>query len=145
MNTVIVGIGNPTRGDDGIGHAVVDALPPLPVRIAKIHGEATEIMDFFNAQKVILVDAMVGGDEVVLIDAISTKTPHDLSNASTHAFGLSQAVELARALGDLPGELWIIAVPGLNFEHGDDLSEFAKNKIDSAVKLTLKTLGNFHA
>ena len=142
MKTAIVGIGNPTRGDDGLGHAVVEALPALPHTIVKVRGEATEIMDFFSGfERLILVDAMLNtGAGTLRINAIDDGVPRDLSSSSTHAFGLSQAIELGRALGDLPKECWIIAVSGRDFEHGAPLSDYAASNIPDAIKLILSTL-----
>ena len=42
--------------------------------------------------------------------------------SSTHAFGVADAVELARALGRLPGRLDVYAIEGASFAAGDRLS-----------------------
>jgi len=142
MKTAILGIGNPARGDDGLGHAVIDAMPALPHTLAKVRGEATEIMDYFGGfERLILVDAMVSaGARTLRINAVEDGAPRDLSSSSTHAFGLSQAIELGRALGDLPKECWIIAVAGRDFEHGAPLSDYATSHVPEAIGLILSTL-----
>ena len=42
--------------------------------------------------------------------------------SSTHAFGVSDAVELARSLDRLPGRLEVYAIEGASFVAGDRLS-----------------------
>ena len=58
---LIIGVGNPDRGDDGVGHEVIrtlreTALPDVELLIAS--GEATQ-----------LIEAWSGSDWVVVIDA----------------------------------------------------------------------------
>jgi hydrogenase maturation protease len=45
------------------------------------------------------------------------------SRVSTHAFGVAEAIELARVLHQLPPVLVIYGVEGATFELGADLSE----------------------
>jgi hydrogenase maturation protease len=54
-------------------------------------------------------------------DALARALPTGLLS-STHAFGVAEAIELARALGRLPASLTVYAIEGARFEVGQDLS-----------------------
>jgi hydrogenase maturation protease len=46
---------------------------------------------------------------------------------SSHAFGVAEGIELARALGRLPCRLIVIGIEGIRFDHGESPSaEVAK-------------------
>jgi len=129
MRTVVIGVGNPYRRDDGVGSAVADLLRDLPgVEVAQSLGETTDLMELWDgADLAILVDA-------ILVDAVRTGPArpgriHRLSvpaagcgAASTHGPGLGEAVELARVLDRLPARLVLYAVEVTDVGHGRGLS-----------------------
>lgn len=127
--TLIIGVGNPERSDDGAGREVARqlralALPAVVVREAT--GEASELLDAWNGhERVILVDASSSGRRpgtVTRFDASAAPLPAALARASTHGWGVAEAIELARALGRLPGSVVIYAIEGRSFEPGTGLS-----------------------
>ena len=59
--------------------------------------------------------------------------PIELSLSSTHAFGVADAVGLARTLGLLPRHLIVYAIEGANFDHGAPISR----KVSAALKLVV--------
>jgi hydrogenase maturation protease len=84
-----------------------------------------------------LIDAFGGADVAVVVDAVSTGarpgTLHrfDASDApvpsrelrsSTHALGIGEALELARALGRLPRRTIVFGVEGSDFLARDGLT-----------------------
>ena len=117
MLTLLVGVGNPWRGDDAAGLEVARRVRALggPVEVREIEGDASS-----------LVDAWAGSDRVAVVDAARSGaapgTVHvfraDLAPipatlcSSTHAFGVADAIELSRALGRLPRRLDVYAVEG---------------------------------
>lgn len=126
---LVIGIGNPQRGDDGAGHAVVDWLRgrlPDAVALYGQHGEATALLGAFaEAAAVWLVDASASGrapGTLRRFDAAAAPLPEDLRNFSTHGLGPAQAIELARALGQLPGRCLVHAIEGADFAAGAGLS-----------------------
>ena len=48
----------------------------------------------------------------------SSELPAELFRASTHHFGLAEAVELARAVGQLPERLVVFGIEGASFGRG---------------------------
>ncbi len=122
---LVIGIGNPWRGDDGIGHAVVDALADTPgLATAKSHGEPAELMELWQGHDpVILVDAIVTGAAPGTLHRLDAREPLPRgARYSSHGIGLAEAVELARSLGELPGTLIVHGIEPACLEDGARLS-----------------------
>ena len=129
MRIVVIGVGNPYRTDDGVGPAVVERLERRSVAnviLARSLGEATELIDLWTgADLAILVDA-------VLADPAHPGRVHRLvvhrppaergRAASSHGMDLGEAVELARVLDRLPGELVLYAVEVDRVGYGEGLT-----------------------
>ncbi len=125
---LVIGLGNPDCGDDGIGPLVARAIAEREtgVRVIERRGDALALMeDWRGAQSVVLVDAAAAVSEpgrIHRIDLAREELRRDLSLSSTHAFGMAEAIALARALGRLPPQLIVYAVEGENFAPGDPMS-----------------------
>jgi hydrogenase maturation protease len=126
---IVIGVGNPDRGDDAAGPSVARELRNLQsadIEIIEHGGEATTlIMHMDGAERVFLIDACVSGalpGDIHRFDVSSTAMPALASGFSTHGFGPAAAVELARALGQLPRRCIIYAIEGTSFETGAPLS-----------------------
>jgi hydrogenase maturation protease len=125
----VVCIGNAFRGDDGAGLEVAKLLRgtlPDGAEVLEREGEPTGLIDAFGgAEALWLVDAIssgVQGGTIHRLDAGEQELPPGLFRASTHAFGLAEAVELTRALGRLPARVVVYGIEGTRFEAGDELS-----------------------
>lgn len=122
---LVLGIGNPERGDDAAGRLVARRLRgilPPDVTLAEVDGEATAILAAFDGvSAAFLVDACVSGapaGTVHRFDVAAGPLPQAAFGLSTHGFGLAEAVELARALGQLPPLCVVHAIEGASFETG---------------------------
>lgn len=124
--TLLIGIGNPDRGDDGAGPAAAGRLAGrTALRIETNTGDALALLDAWkDTDTVILIDAAAPAGHPGRIHRLDGggELPRDLGLGSTHAFGLAQAIELARALGQLPPRLVIYAIEGERFDLGAGLS-----------------------
>jgi hydrogenase maturation protease len=128
-DVIVVGIGNPDRGDDRAGRAVADRLAgrlPADVAVVQETGEATALLARLRSAKAaFLVDACASGAAVGTIqrlDAGAAPLPQGLFGMSTHGFGLAEAIELARTLGELPPHCIVYAIEGGTFDLGAPLS-----------------------
>ena len=133
---LVIGIGNPWRGDDGIGHAVVDALAGTPgLTTAKSHGEPAELMDLWQGHNpVILVDAIVTGAAPGALHRLDAREPLPRgARYSSHGIGLAEAVELARSLGELPETLIVHGIEPAGLADGAGLSPEIRDAIGPAV------------
>ncbi len=126
--TLIIGVGNRWRRDDGAGPAAAEALAALGlegVRVLETGGEGADLLDLWQgAARVIVIDAASGppAGTVHRFDARQQRLPANLFGASSHAFGVGEAVELGRALDCLPPCLTVYALAGRDFAHGEGLS-----------------------
>lgn len=138
---MIVGIGNPMRGDDAIGRDTAQILRQRCAQTADVvthAGEPSGLMELWeNRGLVIVIDAVSSGNPpgtVLRMDAGSTALPADYFAASTHLIGLPEAVELARSLGRLPEQLIVYGVEAVDFRPGAELSDAARKGIDEASR-----------
>jgi len=126
---IVIGIGNPDRGDDAAGREVLRQLRgllPADVNLVEGNGEAAAVLAWLErAEMAILVDASHSGAPAGTLrrfDVTQAPLPAALFEISTHGFGLGAAVELARALGQLPRRCIVYAIEGAGFELGAPLS-----------------------
>ena len=123
---VVVGVGNRWQSDDGAGLAVARRLRELGIDTRELEGDATALVEAFGyADAVIIVDASASGappGTVRRFDARSGPLPAQRLRSSTHALGVPEAIELARALGRLPAQLEVYAIEGARFTSGTQLS-----------------------
>ena len=127
---IVLGVGNPDRGDDGAGPAVARKLWELSipdVEVIEHGGEATALVaQMDGAASVFLIDACASGappGTVRRIDVSAAPVPEEVAlGLSTHAFGPATAVELARSLGQLPHRCVIYTIEGASFTPGAPLS-----------------------
>jgi hydrogenase maturation protease len=126
---LVVGIGNPHRGDDGVGPVVVRRLSarvPPGVSVLERNGDTLALIeDWKDFPSVILVDAVAPITEpgrVHRLDLTNSPLPVAFAPRSTHAFGLAETVELARSLQRMPPCLVAYLIEGEQFETGALLS-----------------------
>lgn len=147
MNRVVViGVGNPYRGDDAVGLAVAARLRdrvPARVEVLECEQEPSRLLDAWEGADVALVvDAAAGGapGSVHRFDAIRERVPARVFRSSTHAFGVGEAIELGRALGRLPRSLVLYGVDGASFAAGEGLSRPVAGAVDLVVEAVLVDL-----
>lgn len=147
METVVIGVGNAFRGDDGVGREVARRLAPRAragIAVRESSGEALSLMELWSgAARVILVDATAAGGKpgaVLRMDASAAALPAECFHKSTHAFSVAEAIEMARALGELPGVVIVYGIEGVSFGHGAGLSAEAESGAAEAVRRILMEL-----
>lgn len=141
---MVIGLGNPDRGDDGVGALVVETLRGrLP--------DGVEAM-IRTGDMLALVDDWAGADAVICIDAAAPLGApgriHRIDGhagallpepglASSHAFGLAEAIALASVLGSAPASLIVYAVEGTNFDGGAPLSAAVAGVVEDVAERVL--------
>ena len=125
---IVMGVGNPARGDDAAGRIVARLLrdaPPEGVEIMEKDGEATALLaELDGAAAAYVIDACASGaapGAVSRFDAAAGPLPSRTFALSSHGLGLSETIELARALRQLPPICVVYAIEG-GFETGAPLS-----------------------
>jgi len=144
---VVVGIGNEYRGDDGAGLAIAERVRgrvPAGVTVVPCEQEPSRLIDAWqDADAAIVVDAVESGAEPGTLhrfDAGVAPLPARVFRSSTHAFGVGEAVELARALGRLPGRVVVYGVEGAAFAAGRGLSGPVEAAVEPAAESVLGDL-----
>jgi hydrogenase maturation protease len=139
--TLILGLGNPLCGDDGLGNQVVQRLAakhlPQGVKALAAGTPGWELPNWLVGwPKVILIDAVRMGlepgarkrfdlEEVKLIAAGEILT--------SHAPDLATGLALAEALHQLPEEVIVFGIEPESCEPGTDISQSVKKEIDGLV------------
>lgn len=138
---IVIGVGNPDRGDDGAGREVARRLSGCAgpgVLIVEANGEATTILDHLNgASTAYLIDACISGappGTVRRINLAEEPLPRVRYGVSSHGFGLAEAVELSKAVGQLPPRCIVFAIEGESFEMGASLSPAVTDGVEKAVE-----------
>jgi len=127
---LVLCVGNSACGDDAAGRAVAQALGgnlPPGVELAISDGEAAAVLDSLARVEVaLIVDACVSGapaGHVHRFDVAQAPLPHGALRLSSHGLGLHEALELARALKQLPPACVVYAIEGEAFAAGTGLSK----------------------
>lgn len=137
---LVIGVGNALRGDDAAGLHVIRQLAARGIMdVHEASGETASLMEQWKgAEVVLLVDAAQSGappGTVTRLDASVQPLPAAFLHCSTHAFGVAEAVELARSLGSLPPRILIFGIEGASFEHGEPLSSAVETGVRKAVEM----------
>jgi hydrogenase maturation protease len=146
---IVLGIGNPNRGDDGAGPAVVRRLRgPMfdEAELIEEHGEAAALLARLEGRAAaFLIDACASGapaGSVHRFDAAAAPLPQHAFTLSTHGLGLAEAIELARALRQLPQRCIVYAIEGACFEAGAPLTPAVADAVaDVAQRLCADVAG----
>ncbi len=153
-DTLVLGLGNVLRGDDGVGTAVISTLQTqsLPDGIDLIDGGTVglEIVLLLKEyRRVIVVDAAEMGLEAGewrVFEGSSAIIPSNPScmNGTLHGAGFAEALALAEALGTLPEELLVFGVQPERTDWEEGLSEGVKTAVPDlceAIKATIVRSG----
>jgi hydrogenase maturation protease len=146
--TVVIGVGNAFRGDDAAGREVAKRVQERlagEVDVVVCELEPTRLVDAWEgADAAVLVDAVSSGAEpgtVHRFDATSEPLPSREFRSSTHALGIGETIELARAIGRLPSRVVVFGIEGEVFGSGSGLSAHAEEGVERAVELVLEEAG----
>jgi len=147
IGRVVLGVGNEYRSDDGVGLAVakrVAASAPGGVTVLECEQEPSRLIDAWDgAELALVIDAVDSGatpGTLHRFDASETPIPTGVFRSSTHAFGVGDAIELARALGRLPRRVVVFGVEGGVFEAGSGLSALVEAAVEPTADAVLEEL-----
>jgi len=142
---LLIGVGNPDRGDDGAGRAVARRLRDrndCVVEVRECSGEATSLMsEWTGFNDVVLVDACRGAGPAGSVHRIGpdeVERVATLQHSSTHSLGVAAAIGLSRALGTLPRRLVIYAIEARHSCDGGRLSPEVDHAVHEVVALVMQ-------
>lgn len=147
---LVIGIGNAYRGDDAAGLHIAQCLKKQAydrVSVTEERGDGAILMECWkNADTVILIDAVSSGTKpgtIHRLDAHNQPIPTKFFHYSTHAFGVAEAIELARALNRLPDRLIVYGIEGKCFDTGVGLSSEVEKAALEVVKCVQQDIKKF--
>lgn len=148
-DTVVIGIGNPIMGDDGVGVAVVRRLESLVsapgIEVVEGSVYSPDLLPILEGRKkaifidgVDMEDTEAGAvfrfplDEVSLLQKGNPLSLHD--------FGVAELITTAKLLDSCPSEIVFYAIQVKNVSLGEELSSEVESAVDKVCSLILKEL-----
>jgi hydrogenase maturation protease len=123
VTAAVTCLGHRDRGDDAAGPLVGDRLRAAGICLLDCREDPTRLLDELEGlDLLVVVDAArnaAPAGTLLRVEARNEPLPADLRLASTHAFGIGDALEIARALGRGPARVVVHAVAGERFGLGD--------------------------
>ena len=162
MTLRIIGCGNCDRGDDAAGVLVARRLHALCVETLAVETRGVEISGVEiprlevieqSGESFSLMDCWIGCERVILVDATAPSgtpgririwnvnadwLPEDIFPCSTHAFGVREAVELARVVTRLPQTLLVYGIEGKQFSFGAPLCPEVGRAVETVAQQILE-------
>jgi hydrogenase maturation protease len=168
MKTLIIGLGNPILGDDGVGWKIAQeverqltlppslTLPPFSTKFSRKWGEMEDgvKVECFSLAGISLMEQMIGYERVILIDSLNTeKHPQgtvvtfsldelaDLTyghSASAHDLSLKNALIMGRSMGADLPDDKNVLVIAVEAQHVYDFSENLTPAVEDAVPVAVE-------
>ncbi len=169
-STLLIGLGNPILGDDGVGWKIVQAVeavladdprfqvPFRPVDSKVIHHHRSVEVDYLSLGGLALMERILGYGRVILVDSMETgqypvgsvttfsladlPDPSAGHSASAHDTSLMTALQTAQAIGaDIPERVDVVAVEARNaYEFTDELTPAIAQALSVGVQFVLDLL-----
>jgi len=147
MKTLIIGLGNPILGDDGVGWKVAQEVA-LQLPLVGLNSSSVAV-ECFALAGISLMEQMIGYERVILIDSLNTGqhpqgdvvtfTLNELADltyghsASAHDLSLKNALVMGRSMQvSLPDDQQVHVV-AIEAEHVYDFGETLTPTIEKAV------------
>ncbi len=154
MKTLLIGLGNPILGDDGVGWVVADTLSQTRLPNLEI--------DCLSLGGLSLMERMIGYDQVILIDAVVTDQyplghvlvfplsdmPERAGGHTTaaHDTSLLTALRVGEQMGahvPAPENIWIVGIEAQQiYDFSKELSTPIAAAIPIAVEMVRELLGS---
>jgi hydrogenase maturation protease len=168
MKTLVVGLGNPILGDDGVGWKVAEEVErrlssPLgePRELGAAHEPGMRVeVDCVALGGLSLMERMVGYDRAIVIDSIGSGQ-HDLGEVfhfdlddlydpsaghttAVHDMSLMTALKLGRSMGaKLPQQITVVAVESpYTYDFTEELTSSVKAAVPVAAQTVMNLLSN---
>lgn len=147
---LLIGYGNPARGDDGLGQALAEAVSGLGipgVRVETAFQLAVEdALQFADHDVVIMADASLKGPEPFFF--LPQEDEEGTETFTTHSFRPGSLVALAGELFSSRPEAWVLGIRGYDFEmFREGLTPQAEENLAAALRFLVPLLeeGRFEA
>jgi hydrogenase maturation protease len=151
MKTIVIGLGNPILGDDGVGWKVAEAVKqqlasdsPVDVEFLSLGGISLmeQLIDY---ERAVLVDAVTSDQETgsVIVSNLNEMPDHSAFHiASAHDTSLHNALKLGKSMGvSLPKEVSVVGIVTDHiYDFTESLSPAVARAVSKATKIVIKLL-----
>ena len=151
MKTIVIGLGNPILGDDGVGWVVAQEISKL-----ELSRSGTIVVECLSVGGLTLMERLVGYHRAVLVDALKTglhppgtviqlqldDLPEQASShmVSAHDASLRTSLQLGHEMGvQLPKQIIVV---GIEAEQVYDFSEVLSSRISEAIPEAVQVVCN---
>ena len=138
--TLVIGIGNPLRGDDGLGWRAVEALRRTAyaqeVDTITCHQLTPELAETAAAADcVIFIDACIGNPPgKIRVNRIARS--HGGGQPLTHRLDPQGLMQYARTIYGASPQAWIFSMTGADYDYCEGLSAAVESELPALVALT---------
>ena len=153
MKTIVVGLGNPILGDDGVGWQIARQVQQ------RCDFPSNVDVDCLSVGGISLMERLIGYERAILIDSfVTNKNPigtllccslDELPNralghiCSAHDTTLQNAIKIGQELGaQLPKEITVVAVEAQDvYDFSEQLSPTVAAAVPTAIQVIIDLLG----
>jgi hydrogenase maturation protease len=146
MNYLVIGYGNPLRGDDGAGQWVAEQVESWhldQVRSLALHQLTPEIAaDIATAETVIFVDAASPTEPAIAQIQVVSVQAEETPTHWAHFQDPRSLLALTQKVYDTVPPSWWILIPAVDFEFGEHFSAITQQGIVDALDQIRKIIKN---
>lgn len=139
---LVIGIGNPSRGDDALGPLLVERIEAMDLPgvecLTDFQLQVEHALDLVGREQVVFVDATAAGEARCTLAPVA---PARDASATTHALSPAAVLDAYVRVTGLPlPATHVLAIRGYAFELGDGLSAGAAANLEAAGRLLVGAL-----
>lgn len=156
MKTIVVGLGNPILGDDGVGWKVADEVQEQLKRGRSEGGSCVDV-EFLSLGGLSLMEHLIGYERAILVDAVASDQPSGsvvvsklselpeysgFHTTSPHDTSLQNALRLGKTMGaNLPDEIIVVGIATSHiFDFSEELSAPVAEAVSAAAQIVIHLL-----
>jgi hydrogenase maturation protease len=159
MKTLVVGLGNPILGDDGVGWSVAEeVVRRLPADLAQaVMGPQVDV-ECVSLGGLSLMEHLIGYERAIVVDAIGTGDrpigsvyhfqldelydPTSGHTTAAHDVSLTTALKIGRSLGaELPRDITVVAIESpYVYDFSEELTPPVAAAVPDAAQLVVDLL-----
>lgn len=139
---LLLGYGNPSRGDDALGVLLLEQLPAACLQAVELltdfQLQIEHALDLKNRQLVLFADASVSNSKPIVFSQLQ---PLFDNSYTTHAMNPAAIMQVYQDIEKTaPPPCFLLTMQAVQFELGDGLSEIAQNSLQEAIIFVEKLL-----
>ena len=156
MKTIVIGLGNPILGDDGVGWRVAEEVKKQ-LRMRRSKGGNFVDIEFLSLGGLSLMEHLIGYEHAILVDAVASERPvgsvvvsklselpdySGFHTASAHDTSLQNALRLGKTMGAiLPDEVIVVGIATSHiFDFSEELSPPVAEAVPEATQIVIHLL-----